>query len=187
MPASAPRPPGRGSALIPRVAVNVPGGMGAVWSHVMARRQKRVRLNPNSRQCKSLYIRNGPTKRRRKSARPVSSHKTPFEPFADVLKSIGFRSYADYLSSLLWATVRRQAFERWGSKCRACGKEATQVHHADYSRGTLRGDTLDHLWPVCNACHQASHDGAATIGEATARLRDRWQKRLRGGGERGSG
>jgi len=146
----------------------------------MARRQRRVKINPNSRECKSLYIYSGPRKGRRSNSRPVNTFRPAVEPFADVLKSIGFNCYADYLGSLLWATVRRQAFERWGSKCRACGGQATQVHHADYSRGTLKGDTIEHLWPVCNKCHRASHDGAQTIAEATRRLREMWHKRLQG-------
>lgn len=56
-----------------------------------------------------------------------------------VLRGLGFASYEEYLASPLWAEISRRKLDSEGRRCYACGKTATQVHHGDYDRETLRG------------------------------------------------
>jgi hypothetical protein len=111
-----------------------------------------------------------------------------------VLAGLGFASYEDYLASPLWAEIRERKLAAEGRRCFACGKVATQVHHGDYERETLRpifhplqreydswSDWLDmaDLYAVCEPCHKwAEH----FLGEklppesATKRLKNRRRK-----------
>lgn len=70
-----------------------------------------------------------------------------------VLRGMGYESYAAYLLSPLWQTIRRGAFALYGSQCVACQKKATQIHHRDYSPETLKGESLKSLCPICRGCH----------------------------------
>ncbi len=152
----------------------------------MARGRRRVSLNPNSRKCLAAIGRYHNSKRAAASNKPSTDSgkaviRPPYEPFASTLKAIGFSSYAEYLASGMWAQVRNQAFAQWGKRCRACNGQATQLHHADYSRATLEGKTLKYLWPVCNVCHQRAHDETSSVSEATGWIRTAWQNRVRAG------
>lgn len=71
-----------------------------------------------------------------------------------ILRSIGFKSYEDYLKSEFWANIRTAAIERHGKNCALCGKDKSiQVHHTRYDRATLIGEQLRFLVPVCRNCH----------------------------------
>ena len=71
------------------------------------------------------------------------------------LKTIGFNSYAEYLSSSLWQSIRAKVFQCKGRKCTLCGEEANQVHHQRYSRIELLGRKIKYLHPICETCHKA--------------------------------
>lgn len=145
----------------------------------MARRQSRVRLNPNSTVCKQ-YARSGPRKTK-VSTKPRSRYSgkqygagggiaKPKDTFANVLSSLGFADYASYLASALWESIRIKAFARWGRQCRGCGGPACQIHHSNYALGTLDGTNLNGLWPICRQCHESIHHLAVSVGEANRRL-----------------
>lgn len=72
-----------------------------------------------------------------------------------ILKSIGFDSYADYLNSDLWISLRERVYREKGRVCFLCGRSATQVHHVGYGRKTLLGKKTGALKPVCGGCHHA--------------------------------
>ena len=73
----------------------------------------------------------------------------------DVLRTMGFCSYSDYLRSDLLRRIRRKALRGTGSKCEVCGDWASHVHHRDYSLATLEGRRTDNLLVVCWTCHKA--------------------------------
>lgn len=70
------------------------------------------------------------------------------------LLALGFSSYARYLASDLWLTIRAKAMESAGGKCARCGGDATQVHHTEYSYEALRGDRPKTLVALCRVCHK---------------------------------
>lgn len=70
------------------------------------------------------------------------------------LRDLGYRGYGDYLESVAWACIRLQVIKRDRGLCIICSKNAAAVHHVNYSKETLRGDTLDHLYSICNGCHK---------------------------------
>lgn len=65
---------------------------------------------------------------------------------------MGFASYADYLASELWASIRSKVLLN-GAACYCCGREATQVHHSAYRKKDLEGRDLRRLHPICARCH----------------------------------
>jgi hypothetical protein len=69
------------------------------------------------------------------------------------LAKLGFSSYKVYLLSSIWKDIRKRVLLQ-NTRCRACGKKATQVHHNRYSVADLNGKRLDNLIPVCGGCHR---------------------------------
>ena len=70
------------------------------------------------------------------------------------LRSLGFKSYPEYLKSDLWKRVRARVFLEKGQNCSLCANEATQVHHNRYHRNDLIGKKLSFLVPICRRCHE---------------------------------
>lgn len=94
------------------------------------------------------------------------------EPYSDrneTLRLLGFGSYAAYLRSPLWKIVRERALEINGQRCRKCGGEAKQAHHAVYTREVLIGEDVRGIVPVCGGCHKL---GSVTGRRSKARLVD---------------
>jgi hypothetical protein len=78
----------------------------------------------------------------------------------DVLvRALGFSSYAAYLSSDLWARIRKRVLSGGGTKCAVCRGKSIGVHHERYTAANLSGN--DYLWlvPICDYCHRKRHDG----------------------------
>ena len=73
----------------------------------------------------------------------------------DVLRSMGFASYAAYLASPLWKRIRARLFKVC-DKC-VCGAPATQFHHKTYKRKYMKGRGKIHKYivPLCRECHKA--------------------------------
>jgi hypothetical protein len=72
----------------------------------------------------------------------------------EILRQIGFASYADYLASDLWDGIRYRVLVAARRTCCACGGEASQVHHSRYTEGNLRGRNREDLHAVCRTCHE---------------------------------
>lgn len=73
---------------------------------------------------------------------------------------LGFASYADYLDSPLWASIRAKVT----GACVRCGKERRQVHHAAYDLETLKGERFDTLIPACQGCHDRAERLGKRVG-----------------------
>ena len=91
-----------------------------------------------------------------------------------ILKAMGFPSYAAYLQSDLWKSIRRRVLES-NPKCSACGRPATQAHHRSYRKPDLDGRDLSRIYAVCASCHRTSEfragDGAKlNPAQATTKL-----------------
>lgn len=91
----------------------------------------------------------------------------------EVLKSIGFSSYKEYLASSLWKSIRARVLREF-STCQ-CGKPATQVHHRSYKKRYLlgKGKLRLAMKPICYDCHkQIEFDGdrKTSLGRANAKF-----------------
>lgn len=111
------------------------------------------------RKRRRAEIRKLPGKAARRAARIAWKMETPvFDAYKrrdDVLRSLGFASYADYLQSDLWATLRKRCLGRYRHRCHMCGNRATCVHHRSYDKGTLTGKCPHALVALCHPCHKA--------------------------------
>lgn len=117
------------------------------------------------------------SKKAKKRVRSVSPVPQTYGERDDLLNSLGYSSYQDYLNSPLWWQIRNAVFAmhfvpngreitvpskvngqsvfRLGSvKCRICPRQAKQVHHLSYARDVLLGKDLSKLIPVCRKCHE---------------------------------
>lgn len=70
------------------------------------------------------------------------------------LVRLGFATYAEYLASDLWASIRTRVLTRDRYICRRCGGRAWQVHHRRYVMKAMDGTNLGLLISVCGDCHQ---------------------------------
>lgn len=81
--------------------------------------------------------------------------------FAELLRSLGFGSYSEYLASPLWRSIRQRVYEAKGRVCVSCEINAAEdIHHDRYDRDTLVGKTLKYLRPLCRHCHEIVHGDA---------------------------
>jgi|SRR6185295_14794952 len=93
-----------------------------------------------------------------------------------MLLEMGFASYAAYLRSQLWASIRRRVYEIKGGWCYLCGRQATELHHNRYHLADLEGRRLRYISPICRGCHHGiEFDGHRKLGvrEASKRFRMR--------------
>jgi len=65
-------------------------------------------------------------------------------------------SYEEYISSVSWSNLRKEALERDGFRCRFCNEGGAEVplevHHRDYPK-YWDEDCLDNLTTLCRNCH----------------------------------
>ena len=71
-----------------------------------------------------------------------------------LLRLLGFGTYAQYLACDMWVRIRTAVIVRDGSRCVLCGASAYAVHHLDYRKATLVGETMDGLVSICDMCHK---------------------------------
>lgn len=83
--------------------------------------------------------------------------KLQAQELRDNLRTLGFGSYAAYLYSPLWKSIRQKVIERDGGICSGCGSDSISVHHSQYSLATLKGELLIHLHCSCGQCHREFH------------------------------
>lgn len=123
--------------------------------------------------------------------------KSPsFNPQADAdtyqgrafwLAELGFASYADYLASPLWQTVRSKVLRKAKWRCCCCRGRATQVHHSRYHRNDLTGKNGKYLHAICGTCHQSAEftwrsNKKTDVRQANSRLAYMSEKRSDGMG-----
>lgn len=63
-----------------------------------------------------------------------------------------YESYAEYLQSEEWRTLREHVLARDGGRCIDCRGPATEVHHRVYPRH-IDETELDELVAICRICH----------------------------------
>lgn len=99
---------------------------------------------------------------------------TVYEERDEILRSMGFDSYADYLKSDLWKGIRSRVIKAGYGRCVRCSGTARQVHHKEYSHAILAGHDIKPLVAVCRDCHEYCEFIApgikSTLTEANLRL-----------------
>ncbi len=80
--------------------------------------------------------------------------------------------YQAYLASDKWKRIRAAVMLRDKGRCRSCGRPASQVHHGDYSRATIKGSDLRMLFAICGRCHLDATFGPT--GKRTPQEVKRW-------------
>lgn len=87
-----------------------------------------------------------------------------------VIREMGYPSYAAYLRSDLWASIRSRVIAA-RPDCVLCQKPAENIHHVGYGRAVLGGERDEALMPLCRGCHhRVEFDGERkrTVTEAQA-------------------
>ena len=74
--------------------------------------------------------------------------------FADILLTLGYYSYGQYLASDQWATIRNAVLVRDEHRCLICHAPANQVHHHSYAAAVMEGKRFSSLSSLCRHCHQ---------------------------------
>ena len=77
-----------------------------------------------------------------------------FEKQRKILNDLRYTDYKDYLAGLVWAKIREKALELHGNRCVVCSRNATVIHHREYTEEVLRGTDITPLEPLCWDCHQ---------------------------------
>lgn len=92
-----------------------------------------------------------------------------------VLKAYGFKNYATYLQSGVWASIRAKVLQ--GATCACgCGQPANQVHHKAYTEANLMGATSRGLVAINHGCHyeiEFSEERKVNLGGANHVLKER--------------
>ncbi len=70
-----------------------------------------------------------------------------------LLSSLGFSSYSEYLASEVWSAIRVRVLLMAEYKCKICGRPATTVHHIGYGKDALIGHKLTGIVALCSGCH----------------------------------
>jgi 5-methylcytosine-specific restriction endonuclease McrA len=71
----------------------------------------------------------------------------------ELLKKLGYQSYAQYLTSELWKQIREKVLQEKGQTCTLCSSKATVIHHNSYCEKALTGEYLTQMFPLCFKCH----------------------------------
>lgn len=89
-----------------------------------------------------------------------------------LLLTLGFSSYPEYLRSSLWRSIR---LKRLKKRCSLCPNPAAQLHHLSYSKEVLLGLDGSKLVSLCRVCHnliEFDHEGRKrALAEANSLLR----------------
>lgn len=88
---------------------------------------------------------------RRKKHIPKKRMKC-YESRKHALNSIGYETYAEYLTGELWKGIRDAKLTRY-PYCVLCSNGACQVHHLSYDHDTLTGGKHFRLVQLCRDCH----------------------------------
>ena len=80
----------------------------------------------------------------------------PLKPTAAALQRAGHKSYATYLRSTHWASIRKLALIL--DRSCPCGRPGTQLHHRHYDLLGKEEEDLDCLQWLCGDCHPFVHN-----------------------------
>jgi hypothetical protein len=111
--------------------------------------------------------------KKRKKKKQQQSNTNSFNAYHErneLLKDMGYPSYAHYLRSPTWARIRTETLKRNNFTCFRCSQRAQTAHHLNYSKNTLLGLNKGSIVAICFDCHrQIEHKDSgrkATIREA---------------------
>lgn len=83
--------------------------------------------------------------------------------FALLFRRSGRSRYEDYLRSSRWKSLRNEALDRDGRRCRLCNRAGRlQVHHRTYPAVWGR-ETVEDLTTLCDDCHALVSKSEAQI------------------------
>lgn len=99
--------------------------------------------------------------RTRKQRRAILRGKSPkggwYEERHWSLAAMGYTSYADYLRSAMWRSIRSEVLRRSSGVCEVCrSAPAREIHHRSYVLPVMKGKRLDLLVACCHDCHSGS-------------------------------
>lgn len=134
----------------------------------------------NKKYCKRHRKYNNKHNRLRKKKKPPYDPYAPYKSRDQLLRQMGFDSYASYLKSDLWADIRERVLIRDKRTCRTCGRKATQVHHRKYSLKALKGKDLFHLSALCAGCHRGIEFDKGGRKRGMNKVTNEYRRRRRG-------
>jgi hypothetical protein len=75
-----------------------------------------------------------------------------------ILRRLGYPSYENYRTRVLWKRIRDRIRERDQNNCRRCdeieNKMRHEVHHDAYTEAVLKGEDDSLLFLLCSSCHR---------------------------------
>lgn len=93
------------------------------------------------------------------------------------LRKLGFKSYAEYLTSETWHETRqRYKGSKRHQKCFICFGTEVDLHHRTYAR--LGEERLDDLIALCRYHHDALHKQGLDLWDGPKLIRQRESERL---------
>jgi hypothetical protein len=110
-----------------------------------------IKKKREMRSGKSSYIDNFkvPSKKKRKNR---NKKKTTFKHKLD-----NKASYNNYIKSSEWTNRRNEYFTTHAKICLACNSVDSPIHLHHGSYQCLRNEPDNHLFPLCNKCHEIFH------------------------------
>ncbi len=105
----------------------------------------------------------------------INLKMSPYTIRDSILRSMGYKSYADYLSSDRWKKIRASIFKLYDGKCAKCSGLGCDVHHLAYDTLTMYGhlSRIKNLILLCRSCHESIEfdcGAKCTLDEANSRL-----------------
>lgn len=83
----------------------------------------------------------------------MAAKRLGYQKRNEFLKTLGYKSYYEYLKSPLWKKIRARQLKKH-PQCKFCNKPASQVHHKIYTELNLTGKSSGYLISICRPCHQ---------------------------------
>tara|TARA_B100002019_G_scaffold290876_1_gene309582 strand:- start:104 stop:565 length:462 start_codon:yes stop_codon:yes gene_type:complete len=73
-----------------------------------------------------------------------------------ILHKLGYSHYNQYLKSDLWKEIiKPKVIKEHGGQCYVCGcKKNLEIHHMDYNKENLSGESTNNMIPLCGRCHE---------------------------------
>lgn len=69
-------------------------------------------------------------------------------------RSIGFKTYEDYLESELWQRIRDYLTRKYTYRCTFCRDPTTELFHSGYNVDHLLSRDINSTIPVCKQCRR---------------------------------
>lgn len=107
-------------------------------------------------------------------ALPENAFSTKSE-VTELLRQYRYKNYAQFLQSEHWKKKRAQVVTD-ETFCCCCAGQATEAHHAWYTKDNLVGFSTVGLYPVCHNCHNEIHRKTNSMVEHYNKFCDMYRK-----------